>query len=65
MKTTLFALNEKLSMLNDVRQDLNEHKKYFVKSESTRGELQEYINKVGHKVTEDTKQHDAKHHANI
>jgi hypothetical protein len=61
MKTTLYALNEKLQMLNDVRQDLSDHKKYFTKSEGTRGELQEYINKIGIKVTEDVKEHDAKH----
>lgn len=65
MKTTLFALNEKLQMLNDIRQEAAENRKYFTKSEGTRGELQEYINKVGLKVTEDTKAHDAKHQERI
>ena len=39
MKTTLFALNEKLSMLNDVRLEAAENRKYFTKSEGSRGEL--------------------------
>jgi hypothetical protein len=37
MKTTLFALNEKLSVMEDVQKDIVEQKSYFKSSENTRG----------------------------
>jgi hypothetical protein len=39
MKTTLFALNEKLAVMEDVFKDIVEHKGFLKKSEETRNEL--------------------------
>ena len=39
MKTTLTALNEKLAVVNDVKQDIEDHKAYFKQSEEERGKL--------------------------
>ena len=36
MKTTLFALNEKLMLMEDVEEDAKNQKSYFLKSEQTR-----------------------------
>lgn len=50
MKTTLFALNEKLAMVTDIRNDLDETKSYLQGSESTRQELQGHIQDTSEKV---------------
>ena len=43
MKTTLIALNEKLSVTNDIKLDCDQHKEYLATSEGERKKLQDYI----------------------
>ena len=40
MKTTLFALSDKVVVINDIKKDCEEHKGYFLISEAKRAELQ-------------------------
>ena len=39
MKTTLFALNEKINSLSDIRHDCDSHKTYIQQSEDKRNHL--------------------------
>jgi len=61
MTTTLFALNEKLVVLNDVKTDCEEHKGYFIISEAKRVDLQSHIESAAEAYKEDTKRHTDMH----
>ena len=52
MKTTLFALNEKLMLMEDVEEDAKNQKSYFLKSEQTRAQLQTHITETSVKMGE-------------
>ena len=65
MKTTLMALNEKLQVLTDIKQDIDDHKEYIRNSEDKRNELQSYIDNTGKKITADTKNHSDQHQEHI
>ena len=60
MKTTLFALNEKLTVLEDVEKDITETRQNFKSSEATRGELQAQILSTGEKITAYKSEYDQK-----
>lgn len=61
MKTTLFALNEKLAMINDIRSDLDGQKGNFRFSEETRGQLQMSMERTSKTIVIDTNAHDDLH----
>lgn len=65
MKTTLMALNEKLQVLTDIKQDIDDHKEYIRNSEDKRNELQSYIKQTGEKIVVDTKNHSDQHQEHI
>lgn len=53
MKTTLLALNEKLTVVNDVKQDIVEHQQYFQESEAQRAKLQNILVDTSNKVQDE------------
>ena len=53
MKTTLLALNEKLTVVNDVKQDIIEHQQYFQESEVQRAKLQDILVDTSNKVKDE------------
>lgn len=55
------ALNEKLQVLTDIKQDIDDHKEYIRTSEDKRNELQQYIKNTGEKIVVDTKNHTDQH----
>lgn len=65
MKTTLMALNEKLQVLTDIKQDVDDHKEYIRTSEDKRNDLQSYIKKTSEKIAVDTKNHSDQHQEHI
>ena len=65
MKTTLFALNEKLAMVTDIKNDLEETKSYLQGSEQTRQELQGHIQETSQRVKKDASDHDSSHQKKI
>lgn len=65
MKTTLFALNRKLSGLEDIQKDIDDHKSFIKTSESERGQLQTHIVTVSQTIRKDTEAHDVKHQKSL
>ena len=61
MTTTLTALNGKISVLTDIRNDIDQHKEYLENSEEQRENLQKHIVEVSNKILDDTKVHTDKH----
>ena len=61
MKITLVALNEKLAMVNDIRQDGDDTKAYLANSEDKRNNLQVHVQQLAEKILQDTEQHEQKH----
>ena len=59
LRTTQFALNEKVEVINDMKQDVITHKTLFDNSESKRGELQVHIKQTSLKIIKDTEEHSA------
>ena len=57
MKTTLFALNEKLAVMEDIEKDIEEHKKYLKTSETSRVDLQNHITETSSQITKYTEEH--------
>ena len=53
MKTTLIALNEKLSVTNDIKLDCEQHKDYWGTSEEERKKLQSQILQTSRKMIQD------------
>jgi hypothetical protein len=53
MKTTLMALNEKLAVVNDVKMDIEDHKKYFATSEQERAKLQDILVETSESVKQE------------
>ena len=65
MKTTLIALNGKLSALTDVEKEVIDIRGDLVTSEGKRGELQVHIVESAKTMRIDTSEHEAKHTRNI
>lgn len=65
MKTTLFALNEKINVSSDIRNDIDSHKAYMKTSETQRTTLQAHIVKTSETITVETAMHDEKHQSKI
>lgn len=64
MKTTLIALNGKLSVMTDIEKEVQDHRGYLVTNETKRTELQVHITELGQKLRVDTDAHDEKHKRN-
>ena len=65
MKTTLFALNEKINVFSDIRNDVESHKAYIQQSEGQRSSLQTHILKTSETITVETSNHNYKHQSKI
>ena len=65
MKTTLIALNGKLSRLEDVQKELEENKTSFQVSENKRVTLQTEFTSITKKVRQDTQEHETTHTRHI
>ena len=61
MKTTLYALNERVNVQSDIRDDIDSHKAYLQTSENQRGQLQASIVKTSEKIVIETSAHNEKH----
>lgn len=61
MKTTLFALNEKLCVVNDVKQDNEEHRQYLQVSEAERAKLQITIQETSTRILRTSETTSTKH----
>ena len=53
MKTTLVALNEKLAVTNDIKQDADDHNEYLGNSEAQRQNLQQQMEQTAQKILQD------------
>lgn len=58
MKITLVALNEKLAMVEDIRQEGEDHKTYLADSEDKRNNLQAHLRELTEKILQDTEDHE-------
>ena len=61
MKTTLFALNEKINVYSDIRQDVDDCKNIIQTSVTQRNDLQAHIVQTSEKIKVDTAAHTEKH----
>ena len=61
VKTTVYALNDKLAIFNDLEQELQTKNESLLKSEAKRAELQNRIAETSVKITEDAKFHKETH----
>lgn len=59
--TTIAALNGKLTVLQDVSNDIDQHKEYFENSEDQREIQQKHIVDLSNQILVDTKVHTDKH----
>lgn len=57
VKNVLIALNEKLLVFNDFKQDVANHKQFLKESENRRETLQMDIRTISTKVITDTQEH--------
>lgn len=48
-------------MVNDIKQDLDDHNKYFKSSENTRVQMQNSMDSTSKKIMVDTDAHDKEH----
>lgn len=65
MKTTLRALNDKVNIVEDIRQDAYDYKGYLATSEDKRNNLHAKLQEFAKKTTIDTEDHDQKHDENL
>ena len=57
LKTTMIALDEKVKVMDDIKQDISNTRRDLGESEAKREELQEHIEDTGEKVGVETKKH--------
>ena len=57
MKNVLIALNEKLLVFNDFKQDVANHKQFLKESENRREALQMEVRTISTKVIADSQEH--------
>lgn len=61
----MVALNGKLGALTDVEKEVIDQRRYFVESETKRGDIQVHITDLAKKIKSDAQDHEAKHDRNI
>mmetsp|Transcript_18165 Transcript_18165/g.13216 ORF Transcript_18165/g.13216 Transcript_18165/m.13216 type:complete len:129 (+) Transcript_18165:93-479(+) len=59
LKTTVIALNEKIEVMNDLKEDVSNHKSMLKQSEEKRVELQIHIEKTAVVIKQDTQEHNS------
>ena len=59
LKTTLIALNQQVTVVNDLKKDVNSHKAMLQKSEHERDELHIHIKNTSIKIQQDTSTHNS------
>ena len=65
MKTTLIALNEKVAVTSDIKNDCDEHKGYLDTSENERKKLQNHIVDASVKIKEEQEKNSETHNQHI